>query len=252
MTTDLFRIVDAPPVTADPAARDALDSFRHVLAASALTFILWFIPFVGLILYPIRVFVTYVHELCHAFAAVLTLGWPMGIQIFMDTSGVTHTLGGSSLAISSAGYVCTPIVGALLLLMAARRSTVRPALVGLGAVFALCAVWLGANFLAWAGGLAIGALFIVAGAKGSDRATRFGLSFLAVQCMLNALSDLRFLFWLSISSSAPTDAQNMANATGGFMPAVLWTTLWALTAVGILGVTLRLYYVTTVRKTIGD
>ncbi|MGB5038296.1 MAG: M50 family metallopeptidase, partial [Blastocatellia bacterium] len=107
MTTDPFRIVDAPPVTADPAARDALDSFRHVLAASALTFILWFIPFVGLILYPIRVFVTYVHELCHAFAAVLTLGWPMGIQIFMDTSGVTHTLGGSSLAISSAGYVCT-------------------------------------------------------------------------------------------------------------------------------------------------
>ena len=252
MTTDPFRIVDAPLGTADPVRQDALDSFRHVLGASALTLILWFIPFVGLILYPIRFFVTYVHELCHAFAAVLTLGWPIGVQVFLDTSGVTHTLGGLGLAISSAGYVGTPLVGALLLLLAARRSTIRPALVSLGAVFAISALWLGANFLAWGGGLVIGALLIAMGLKGSNRMTRFGLSFLAIQCMLNALSDLRFLFWLSIGSSAPTDAQNMANATGGLVPAVLWTTLWALTAVGILGVTLRLYYVTTVRRSIGE
>lgn len=255
MTTDPFRIVDAPLGTAapaDPATRDALDSFRHVLGASALTFVLWFVPFVGLILYPIRFFVTYVHELCHAFAAVLTLGWPIGVQIFLDTSGVTHTLGGLGMAISSAGYVGTPLVGALLLLLASRRSTIRPALIGLGAIVGLSALWLGANFLAWAGGLAVGGMLLALGLKGSNRATRFGLSFLAIQCMLNALSDLRFLFWLSIGSSAQTDAQNMAAATGGLVPAVVWTTLWAATALGLLGVTLRLYYVTTVRRSIGE
>lgn len=255
MTTDPFRIVDAPPRTAgpiDPVGHDALDSFRHVLGASALTFVLWFVPFVGLILYPIRFFVTYVHELCHAFAAVLTLGWPIGVQIFLDTSGVTHTLGGLGLVISSAGYVGTPLIGALLLLLASRRSTIRPALVGLGAVVGLSAVWLGANFLAWAGGLAIGGLLLALGLKGSNRATRFCLSFLAIQCMLNALSDLRFLFWLSIASSAPTDAQNMAVATGGLVPAVVWTTVWALTAIGMLGLALRLYYVSTVLRSIGE
>lgn len=252
MTTDPFRVAQAPPIAADPVARDALDSFRHVLAASALTFVLWFIPFVGLVLYPIRFFVTYVHELCHAFAAVLTLGWPIGVQIFLDTSGVTHTLGGLGLAISSAGYVGTPLVGALLLLLAARRSTIRPALVGMGGFLALSALWLGANFLAWAGGLAIGGLLIALGLKGSDRATRFGLSFLAIQCMLNALSDLRYLFWLSIGSSAQTDAANMSAATGGLVPAVVWTTLWAVAAIGMLALTLRLYYVTTVRRSIGE
>lgn len=252
MTTDPFRIVDTPPTLGVAPNSDALDSFRHVLAASALTFVLWFVPFVGLILYPIRVFVTYVHELCHALAALFTFGWPIGIQIFMDTSGVTHTLGGLGVAISSAGYVGTPIVGALLLLLASRRATVRPALIGLGAVFALSALWLGANFLAWAGGMAIAGILIATGLRASNRAARFTLSFLAVQCMLNALSDLRFLFWLSIGGSAQTDAQNMSAATGGLIPAVVWTTLWALTAIGVLAVALRFYYVTTVRRSIGE
>jgi len=253
MTTDPFRTVDAAPRVAEASHQvDALDSFRHVLAASALTFVLWFIPFVGLLLYPIRFFVTYVHELCHALAAVFTLGWPIGIQMFLDTSGVTHTLGGLGLVISSAGYVGTPIVGALLLLLASRRAMIRPALIGAGAICVITALWLGANFLAWAGGIVIGAALIGTGLKASNRVTRFTLSFLAVQCMLNALSDLRFLFWLSVGSDIPTDAQNMSNATGGWIPAVIWTALWALTAVAVLATALRLYYVTTVRRSIGE
>lgn len=252
MTTDPFRIVDAPPSLGRPPSSDALDSFRHVIAASALTFVLWFVPFVGLVLYPIRVFVTYVHELCHAVAALLTLGWPIGIQIFVDTSGVTYTLGGLGLAISSAGYVGTTLIGALLLLLASRRATIRPALITTGAIFLLSALWLGSNFLAWGGGLAIGAILVAVGLKSSNRAARFVLSFLAIQCMLNALSDLRFLFWLSLSGSAQTDAQNMSNATGGWVPAILWTTMWAVAAIGILAATLRFYYVTTVRRCISE
>lgn len=250
ITTDPFPLNATFPPAEPDATRDARDLFRHVLAASAVTLALWFVPLVGLALYPIRLFVTYIHELCHAFASVLTLGWPVGIQIFIDTSGVTHTVGGSGLVISSAGYVGTPLVGALLLLFAARRTTVRPALVSLGGVFALSALWLGSNVLAWAGGLVIGACLLALGLRGSPRASRFALSFLAIQCMLNALSDLRFLFWLSISGSAQTDARNMEVATGGFIPAVLWTTAWAIAALVILGVALRLYYVTTVKRTL--
>jgi hypothetical protein len=244
--------VNTDPITSPHAssrAEDARESTRFLVGASAVTFALLFLPFVGFALYPVRLFVTYVHEICHAAAALVTLGGVDEIRIFLDASGVTMTRGGSGLVISSAGYVGTSVVGAALLLLAARRRTVRPALVATGAVVAAAGVWLGANLLAWSGGLVIGATLVARGAKASPRVARFALSFLAIQCCLDALSDLKTLFFLSISSEAQTDALNMARATGGLVPAVVWTVLWAAIAVVVLAVAVRLYYVTTVRAT---
>ena len=75
----------------------------------------------------------------------------------------------------------------------------------------------------------------------SARVATFVISLLAVQCVLNALLDLKTVFFLSSSfaPSVPTDATNMANATG--IPAVFWTIIWIVIAVGILMGTLRLY-----------
>ena len=75
----------------------------------------------------------------------------------------------------------------------------------------------------------------------SPRVTAFFASLLAVQCVLNALLDLKTLFFLSspFSASAQTDAQNMANAT--HIPAIFWTVLWIAIACGILWFTMRLY-----------
>ena len=69
----------------------------------------------------------------------------------------------------------------------------------------------------------------------------FVLSLLAVQCVLNALLDLKTVFFLSspFAPSVPTDAANMAAATG--IPAVLWTIIWIAIAFGILMVALRFY-----------
>ncbi len=240
----------ADPIAVASGRIDARESLRHVLAASVLSLVLWFVPLVGWALYPIRLFVTYVHEICHALASVLTGGWPERIEIYLNTSGITNTLGGSSLVISSAGYVGTPLVGAALLLLSARRWMVRPTLVATGGVLALSSVWLGGNALAWVAGLGIGSILVAIGLKASSPTARFVLSFLAIQCMLNALSDLKFLFWLSMSSPAATDAQNMAQATGGLVPAVVWTVLWAAVALGILGGATWLYYRTTARQSI--
>jgi hypothetical protein len=63
-----------------------------------------------------------------------------------------------------------------------------------------------------------------------------------VQCVLNALSDLKALFALSAPFSgltAHTDAVNMANATG--VPAIFWTVAWIGLALGILWFAMRLY-----------
>jgi hypothetical protein len=71
----------------------------------------------------------------------------------------------------------------------------------------------------------------------------FFVSLLAVQCVLNALLDLKTVFFLSspFAPSVPSDAVNMANATG--LPAVLWAIIWIGLALGILMVAMRFYVV---------
>ena len=50
------------------------ESFRLLVFASLLTLALWFIPFAGVITWPIRMFVTMVHEAGHTIAALITSG----------------------------------------------------------------------------------------------------------------------------------------------------------------------------------
>jgi hypothetical protein len=73
------------------------------------------------------------------------------------------------------------------------------------------------------------------------RVATFLVSFLAVQCVLNALLDLKTVLFMSspFGPSVPTDAVNMANAT--HIPALIWSVIWIGLAVGILAVTMRLY-----------
>src|SRR2546421_4325283 len=75
----------------------------------------------------------------------------------------------------------------------------------------------------------------------SARVASFVVSLLAVQCVLNALLDLKTVFFLSspFATTVPTDALNMANATG--VPALIWATVWITIAIGILVLALRSY-----------
>jgi len=85
-------------------------------------------------------------------------------------------------------------------------------------------------------------LGLVAVAKfANSRLATFFLSFLAVQCVLNALLDLKTVFFLStpFAPGMPSDAVNMANATG--IPALVWASVWIAVSVGILLLTMRLY-----------
>ena len=91
----------------------------------------------------------------------------------------------------------------------------------------------GAPFTLVAGiALAIG-LWAVARFASARMAT-FVVSLLAVQCVLNALLDLKTVFFLSspFATTVPTDAVNMASATG--IPAIIWAVVWIAIAVGIL------------------
>ena len=100
--------------------------------------------------------------------------------------------------------------------------------------------WSGIPFTLLAGTLISVGLVLIA-KFASARVATFFVSFLAVQCVLNALFDLKTVFFLHRRSrpTVPTDAVNMAHATG--IPAIFWTVIWIAIALGILWFVMRLY-----------
>jgi hypothetical protein len=103
-------------------------------------------------------------------------------------------------------------------------------------IFSMSA-WSGIPFTLLAG-TAISVGLVLIAKYASLRVATFFVSFLAVQCVLNALFDLKTVFFLS-GSAVPTDAANMATATG--IPAIFWTVIWIAFALGILWFAMRLY-----------
>src|SRR2546423_15359798 len=107
-------------------AHDARPQVKALLAAAALSLVLWFIPYANLLTYPFKLFVTFIHEGGHALAAVLTGNSVRSLSVSLDASGLTETMiapGGffSQLLISSAGYLGAISFGALLLWLIRHR-----------------------------------------------------------------------------------------------------------------------------------
>jgi hypothetical protein len=235
---------------------DARPQAKLLLAAAAISVVLWFIPFAEILTYPFRIFVTFIHEGGHAIAAVLTGNSVDSLSVAANASGETYTTQGgllSQMFVSSAGYISSMAYGALLLVFIRRSIAARAVLIGsAGIVLTLTLIygvfkpvvlggaWSGIPFTLLAGTLLTVGLVAVAKFAGA-RLASFFVSFLAVQLVLNALLDLKTVFFLStpFGPTVPTDAMNMANATG--VPAIFWAVMWISLSLGILWVAMRGY-----------
>jgi hypothetical protein len=135
------------------------------------------------------------------------------------------------------------LYGAGLLLLLRRKRNARTAAFLTAGLLLVITIFFAGNALAWMIGLIIGGGCLLLGWKGKPGLTHFLMSFLAVQCVLNAIYDLATLMLLSSPGvGAHTDAANMAAATGGIVPAIVWALGWSLLAAGILVGTLVIYY----------
>lgn len=239
-------------------SKNARPQAATLLIAAAISIALWFIPFAELLNYPFRLFVTFIHEGGHALAALVTGNSVQSLSVAMNASGETYTTGSGLLSrmfISSAGYLGAMAFGSLLLVLIRRSIAARVVLAGSAALVLGLTLIFGLIKPVVAGGALSGIPFtLVAGillAVGlfavarfaSPRVAAFFVSFLAVQCILNALLDLKTVFFLSspFAPSTQTDAVNMYGATG--IPAIFWTILWIAVAFGMLWFVMRLYVV---------
>ncbi|MGI8639816.1 MAG: M50 family metallopeptidase [Pyrinomonadaceae bacterium] len=244
-------------------AEDAKPQIYLLLIATVITIVLWFIPFTEYLVYPIRLFVTFIHEGSHALASLLTGSSVQSLTVSTDGSGMVYTLPSNwfaALLISSAGYLGTTAFGVLLLVLIRRAYSARIVLTA-SAIFVgimtfvfgfLAPLWnifsaqvsLGSvAFTVFSGAfLTVGLLAIAKYA--SPKVAQFAMSFLAVQCILNAVSDLKTLFFINapfVGSDIHTDAANMAAATG--LPAIVWVFIWIGISVLMISIGLRVYAV---------
>ncbi len=215
------------------------NSLNFLLAASALTMLLSFVPFAQMLVYPFRLFVTFIHEGGHALATLLTFGSVSEIHLHPDASGETYTRGGFSLLIASAGYLSSTAYGAGLLVLGqqGKRAKGVLALTAL-AILALTALYV-SGWFGWLVGIGLTIGLALVAIAASTQVAHFVLNFLAVQCCLNALYDLNTLFLISAVSRTPSDARNMQSYTG--IPALFWAVLWLAISIIVLALSLRRY-----------
>lgn len=91
-----------------------------------------------LVLYPVTLLVTFLHEFGHALGAILTGGAVEGMQINSDGSGYTVSRGGSPGIVLMGGYLGSAILGNILFRIGAKhRSWTQGALITLASLMAL-------------------------------------------------------------------------------------------------------------------
>jgi hypothetical protein len=193
-------------------------------------------PSAHLLLYPFRLFTTWIHECGHALATVLVGGHVTAITIQPDGSGLTHSLVPDGRiargVVASAGYLGAALVGCLLIAATRVERRAHALLTGVSAFMVLTLVlWIrnlfgAAVVLVWAA-----TLFLLARRR-LGAAAQFLVGLLAIQVALNAVYDIRVLYLVDGAS----DAMTMAHLF--LLPAWLWATTWMLVAVAMLGATL--------------
>lgn len=212
--------------------------------AAALSLGVSFTPWNPYILYPFRLFATWVHECGHAVMTLLLGGSVAGITIEPNGSGLTRSLLPSGRIarglVASSGYLGASVVGCLLMAATRVEKRARAILWSLGAFMLLTAVVWMRNVFGVVVVLAWGAVLVALARGRGRRAPRFVLSLLAIQVALDSVYDIRVLF---LVEGGHSDADAMAALFG--LPAALWASAWMIMSVSMLAWTL---WATRVRR----
>jgi len=171
-------------------------------------------------LYPLKIFVVFIHETGHALATVLTGGHVVSMVVTPWESGYVQYVGGNALLIASAGYVGSALFGGIMLFLTGRQSWAPTICAGLALLFGIVTIWFVRNGFGVVFGLGTTVVFGVFAWKAWP-GTHYIIDVLAVTSSLYALYDLTDFLLLG----ARTDAVILAQIT--HIPAFVWAMLWS-------------------------
>jgi hypothetical protein len=196
------------------------------------TYLLWNTPLV----FPLKIFVVFLHEISHGLAAVATGGSIERIEVSMNEGGVCWTRGGWRFVITSAGYLGSLAWGAALLLVGGGTKLDRPIVAAIGVfVLGVSALYVrGAFGLGY--GLAAGVALLLIAARFPAAVSDALLRVTGVVSCLYAVWDIASDVLLR--DVPGSDANALARLTG--IPGVVWGVLWMGASLLVLIVTLRI------------
>jgi len=172
--------------------------------------------FGNLVLYPVTLLVTFLHEFGHALGALLTGGSVESMQISADGSGYTVSRGGSPGIILIGGYLGSAALGNVLFRIGARhRSITQTTLVILACVMVLAGIAWFESFQSTALLTVFGALlFFVARKTDWDQDA---LMFLGLAAVLYIIQDFNV---------GPGSDLAMYEQTVGVFSSRVWMYIW--------------------------
>lgn len=183
-------------------------------------------------LYPIKLFVTFLHELGHGLGTVLTGGEVVNLQVNENGSGFTRSLNGNYTAILMGGYIGSAIMGNLLLYIGARSHRASQIVL---CVLAICMVvaatkWYNSVFTT-------GVLFIFAAV----------LLFIALKTKFDQEAAMFFglisvIFIIQDFNVGPTSDLGGYTEHIGIFSQTVWMYIWLLIVLVVTGMTVRLIW----------
>jgi len=202
---------------------------RFLLGFGVYFGVLWFFWDSALV-YPLKIFVVFLHEISHGIAAIATGGSIQRITLSPRLGGACYCPGGNAFLTLSAGYLGSLLWGAAILEAGERwRRHAGRIVQGLGVgVLVLTLLFVRGAFGIVFGLLFGGALVLAAGRLPTEW-NRTLLTVLGLTSALYAILDIKSD--VLDRPHLPSDAYMLAQLTG--IPTVAWGVLWIGIAVGV-------------------
>jgi Peptidase M50B-like len=205
--------------------RERVASLLWPIALAVACYAAWSTPFV----FPLKIFVVFLHELSHGLAAILTGGTIERIELSANEGGLCVTRGGWGFVVTSAGYLGSLLLGAGLLVAGGRaRPSAQRAIIAFTGVTVLVVTLLFVRTLfGFAWGLATGFVLVAVARYFGAGVSVFLLRLLGVTSCLYAIWDI--VSDLVLRSPHESDANALARMTG--IPGIVWGVLWCCASV---------------------
>lgn len=181
------------------------------------------------VMYPLKIFVVFMHEVSHGLAAIATGGKIVSIEIDQNEGGLARTVGGSDFWTISAGYLGSLLWGGVILLLAARTrfSKAVSVLVGIGMV--AITIGFGSDVFTYLFGIGFGVALILFGMFLPVIVNEWILKIIGVSSCLYAVLDIK-----SDVLDRPelkSDAYQLSKITPPSTE--MWGIIWIVIAIGL-------------------
>ena len=173
--------------------------------------------------YPLKIFVVFLHELSHAIAGIATGGTVQRIVLDPYEGGATYVRGGNAFVLLSAGYLGSLLWGLALLLVARTQPRIaRHVILALAIVFLVVSALFVRNIFGFLFGLFFGLALLIAARKLPNGGIIVLLTTLGLTSALYAVFDIRDD--ILNRPDAASDAHMLSQMTG--IPTVAWGFFW--------------------------